>query len=133
MVSSMMGSMWYLDSGASFHMTENKKFFGSLEEKDLQMHIEIGENGRYKATGVGTITFKRESDNPLTLKYVMCVHGLKKNFVYVVMLEGRGYDVIFNEGKAFLRHTAMKQVKNIGVQVKNLYKLDVDDCATLSS
>ena len=35
MVSSAMGSAWYLDSGASFHMTRDKELFSSLEEKDL--------------------------------------------------------------------------------------------------
>jgi len=37
MVSSMMGSVWYLDSGASFQMTGNKYLFSNLEEKDLHM------------------------------------------------------------------------------------------------
>ena len=35
MVSSALGSMWYLDSGASFHMTGDKELFSDLEEKDL--------------------------------------------------------------------------------------------------
>ena len=38
MVSSMMGCVWYLDSGASFHMIDDKSLFSSLEEKDLKMH-----------------------------------------------------------------------------------------------
>ena len=46
-----------LGSGASFHMIGNKELFSSLEEKDLQMHIEMGDDGRYSATGIGTITF----------------------------------------------------------------------------
>ena len=50
MVSSMMGSVWHLDSGASFHMTCDKELFSELEEKDLQMHIEMGDNRRYCAT-----------------------------------------------------------------------------------
>ena len=57
MVSSAMGSVWYLDSGASFHMTRDKELFNSLEEKDLQMHIEMGDDWRYIAIGIGTITF----------------------------------------------------------------------------
>eukprot|EP00253_Pinus_taeda_P035089 PITA_35089 len=126
MVSSMMGSVWYLDRGASFHMNSN------LEDKDIHMHIEMGDDGRYSATGIGTITFQMELGSPLTLRDFMCVPGLKKNLVSVSMLENRGYDVIFSKGKEFLCHIAIRKVKRIGVRVKNIYKLDVEYCASLS-
>ena len=42
MVSSMVGCVWYLDSGASFHMTGDKKKFSTLEDKDLQILIGMG-------------------------------------------------------------------------------------------
>jgi hypothetical protein len=45
MDSSALGSMWYLDSGASFHMTGDKELFSDLEEKDLKMHIDMGDDG----------------------------------------------------------------------------------------
>jgi hypothetical protein len=61
----------------------------------------------------------------------MHVPGLKNNLVSVAMLEDRGYDVVFSEGKAFLHHKATGQTKKIGVHVKNLYKLDVDGSTTL--
>eukprot|EP00253_Pinus_taeda_P011571 PITA_11571 len=67
MVSSMMGSVWYLDSGASFHITGNKELFTNLEDKDLQMHIEMGDDGSYITTKIGIVTFRRESDSPITL------------------------------------------------------------------
>ena len=63
---------------------------------------------------------------------VMYVLVLKKNLVSVAMLEDKGYDVVFSKGKAFLRHISTGQTKRIGIRVKNLYKLEVDDCATLS-
>ena len=62
----------------------------------------------------------------------MYVPGLKKYLVSISMLEDRGYDVIFSNGKVFLRHIATGQVKRIGVQVKNLYKLEVEYCVALS-
>ena len=95
------------------------------------MHIEMGDDGRYSATEIGTVTFQRQSSKPFFLKYVMHVPSLKKNLVSVAMLEDRGYDVVFSEAKAFLCHKATRQVKKIGVHVKNLYKLDVDYCSTL--
>ena len=114
MVSSMMGCVWYLDSGASFHMTSDKNLFSALEEKDLEMCIEMGDDGRYSVSGAGTIAFQREHGPPITLTNVKYVLGLKKNLVSVVMLEDKGYDVVFSKGKAFLRHITTRQVKQIG-------------------
>ena len=62
----------------------------------------------------------------------MFVPGLKKNIISIAFLEDRGYDVIFSKGKKSLRHIAIGQVKQIRVRVKNLYKLDVEDCVALS-
>jgi len=47
MVSSMMGSVLYLDSGASFDMTGDKELFCELEAKYLKMHIKRGDDGKY--------------------------------------------------------------------------------------
>jgi hypothetical protein len=106
MASSASGSMWYLDSGASFHMTGDKESFIDLEERDLRMHIEMGDDGKYSEIGIGTISFQRELGKPFQLKNVMHVPGLKKNLVSVAMLEDRGYDVVFSSGIAYLRHKA---------------------------
>ena len=64
-VSSCMGSMWYLDSGASFHMTGDKELFSDLEEKDLQMHIEMGDDCRYSATSMGPLPLRGSQVNHL--------------------------------------------------------------------
>ena len=83
-------------------MTGDKELFSELEEKDLQIHIEMGDDGRYSVIGIGTINFERESGKPFMLKEVMHVPGLKKNLVSVAMLEDKGYDVGFSDGKYFL-------------------------------
>lgn len=57
MTNTVMGSVWYIDSGASFHMMGKKYFFSDLEEKDLHMNIEFEEEGRYNVTGIGIVTF----------------------------------------------------------------------------
>jgi len=63
----------------------------------------------------------------------MFVLDLKKNLVFVAVLQDCGYDVIFSKGKACLRHIATGQVKQIGVCVNNLYKINVEDRVALST
>ena len=60
----------------------------------------------------------------------MHVLGLKKNLILVAMLEDKGYDVVFSEGKVFLRYKATGQVKKVGIRAKNLYRLEVDGMST---
>jgi len=57
MVSSMVGSGWFLDSGASFHMTNDKSLFNTLEENDLQILIAMGNDEKYSVSSGGTIIF----------------------------------------------------------------------------
>ena len=76
LVSSVMGLVWFLDSGASFHMTGDQDLFSDLDEKDLVVYIEMGDDGRYSATSISTISFERESGKPFVLKEVMHVPGL---------------------------------------------------------
>eukprot|EP00253_Pinus_taeda_P033062 PITA_33062 len=79
-------------------MTGDKNLFSTLEEKDLQMRIEMGNDGKYHVSSEGMVVFQRYHVAPLTLT-----------------------DVI------------MYRTKRIGIRVKNLYKLEVDDCVALSS
>jgi len=88
MVTPMMGSVWYIDSGAAFHITDNKEYFSNLEEKDLH-------------TIIGIVTFEREFGSPLTLKDGIYVPGLKNNLVSVAILEDPGWDVKFSKGNSF--------------------------------
>ena len=57
MASTVMGCMWYLGNGASFHMMQNRDLFSDLEEKDLQQNIEFGDDERYNTIDIGTVTF----------------------------------------------------------------------------
>ena len=86
MANTIMGYMWYLDSGASFHMTRNRDLFSDLEEKDLQQNIWIGDDERYSATEIGTYTFEWETRSPLIFKDGLYVPGLKKNLVSIEVL-----------------------------------------------
>jgi len=50
------------------------------------------------------VAFQREHGAAITLTDVKYVPGLKKNLVSIVMLEDKGYNVVFSKGKVFLRY-----------------------------
>ena len=55
-------------------MIGDNNLFSALEEKDLKMHIEMGDDRRCSVSGVGMVAFQREHGAPLTLTDVcMCL------------------------------------------------------------
>eukprot|EP00253_Pinus_taeda_P006151 PITA_06151 len=113
-------------------MIGDQDLFSDLDEKYLGVHIEMGDDGRYSVASIDTISFKMESGKPFVLKEVMHVTGLKKNLISVAMLEDKGYDVVFSEGKAFLHSKTTGEIQKIGVRAKKLYQLHVDGCSTMA-
>ena len=61
----------------------------------------------------------------LHLEVVLYVPVLKKNLISVVVLESKGYKVLFMEGKAFLwaKDENLSSALVIGIQEGGLYKL----------
>ena len=85
----MVGSGWFLDGGDSFHMTADESLFSTLEEKDLEILIVMGNEEKYSVSGVGMIIFQREHGACLTLTDVKYVPRLKRSLVSIAILEDR--------------------------------------------
>jgi hypothetical protein len=90
-------SAWYLDNGASHHMTEAQELFSSLMERDSYVHVELGDDAKYAVKGEGTITFHLESGGSFDAQDVLYVPGLKKNFLSVSTMEDKGFFHYFSE------------------------------------
>ena len=67
---------WYIDSGASRHMT-------AVREHLTDAEVVLRDDREVKVACCGTISFWRESLPPMTLTKVLYVPGLKKNLVSV--------------------------------------------------
>lgn len=53
----LIGSVWYLESSAAFHMIGCRYFFSDMGEKYLEIHIEMGDNKIYSAGKVCALIF----------------------------------------------------------------------------
>ena len=50
--------IWYVDSGASRHMTGNKAQFTQFSDRSINLEIELGDESIVRAVGIGTISFR---------------------------------------------------------------------------
>jgi hypothetical protein len=55
--STNFGSAWFMDSGASRHMTGTHELFTSWSETDSDLHVELGTHAKCGVEAVGTIRF----------------------------------------------------------------------------
>jgi hypothetical protein len=116
--------MWYIDSGASRHMTGVREHLTDLTQIG-DVEVVLGDDRVVKAVGCGTISFQRESLPSMSFPEVLYVLGLKKNLVSVSAIEERGYEVLFRDGQVLLypKGSSITSAKVIGTRHEKLYKL----------
>jgi hypothetical protein len=135
MSSTTVSDMWFVNNGASCHMIGHKEWFTRVHEGGVNLVIELWDDRRYKAQGVGTVSFQREYGKPLRFSDVLYVLGLTKNLISISTLEDKGYEVTFRKGKVFIRPdgSGEKMDRMIGVREEKVYKLHVQPGRALAS
>jgi hypothetical protein len=94
---------WFVDSGASRHMTGTHELFTSLSEKDLDLHVELGTNAKCGVEGVGTVRFQLESGGSLEVADVLYVQSSRRVCSQFSTMEDRGYTITFEDGQVLIR------------------------------
>jgi hypothetical protein len=95
-------SYWFLDNGASCHMTEERVLFTSLMEKESKVHVELGDDSRYAVNGERKITFHFELGGSLDSHDVLYVLGLKRKLRSVSSMKDKDFSVTFQKGKVII-------------------------------
>ena len=85
-------NIWFLDSGASNHMTGKKNFFVELNEK-VQGEISFGDNSKVPVRGRGDILIKRKDGDHAFISNVYYVPDMKSNILSLGQLLEKGYDI----------------------------------------
>lgn len=75
-----MINLWYLDNGASNHMSGNRNFFVKLNE-EISGKIRFGDDSRIDIKGKGSVRFCLEDGKKKMLNDVYYIPGLKSNII----------------------------------------------------
>lgn len=123
---------WYIDSGATSHMTNNREFFDETF-KDIEDKVVVANGKEANVSGIGSgkiICCNGNTKRTITLKNVLYVPGLHSNLLSVKKITGNGFTIEFKK-----KVCNILEDKKIVITVKsagNLYKLKTEHKALSS-
>jgi hypothetical protein len=119
------GGTWFVDSGATCHMTGARELFESFTESDSDLYVELGMGTKHAVQGSGTMSFQMESGDVLRVTNVLWVPKLRKSVLSVSTIEEKGYAVLFRDGQVLFmpRGSSSDTTMVLGVRESNLYRL----------
>ena len=83
LASSVSAGIWYIDSGASAHMTGVREYFLSYREEQMNFRINMGNSTKCTLVGRGSIVFQTETGTSVRITDVLHVPRLGMNLISV--------------------------------------------------
>ena len=85
-------NIWFLDNGASNHMSGNRTFFATLDER-ITGRVRFGDDSRIDIKGRGSIRFIFDGGEKKILKDVYYIPGLRSNIISLGQATEAGCEV----------------------------------------
>lgn len=101
-------NVWYIDSGASNHMTPNGNMLSKKQNSDIA-HITAANNERIKVESVDSTTICAD-DGTIAVDRVLHVPGLAVNLLSVSKIVEHGNSVLFNKEGCFIKNSGNEMV-----------------------
>jgi len=100
-------SDWWLDSGATVHVCNNKAWFKTYEELKKPEEVLMGNHNSTKVFGKGTIELYFMSGQKMSLLNVFHFPEIKKNLVSASLLSKKGFKVVLEFDKVIVTKSEM--------------------------
>ena len=115
---------WYVDSGAMKHMTRSQEVFETLAEWDSKLHMVLGNESQLEIRGSDVVPFRMETRRVIQVEDVLLVPRLRYSVIFVWMMGRKGFEVLFQDGKARLKPKGSKSnVVVLGIREHGFYRL----------
>lgn len=114
--------IWYLDNGASNHMTGNKSYFRSINES-ITGKVRFGDDSRIDIKGKGSILFISQDGQKKLLADVYYIPDLKSNIISLGQATEAGCDVRMNDDKLTLHDSGGNLIASAIRSKNRLYKV----------
>ncbi|XP_010474532.1 PREDICTED: uncharacterized protein LOC104754068 [Camelina sativa] len=118
-------SIWYLDNGASNHMTGNKEFFSSLDTS-IRGKVKLGDGSFVNIVGKGSIVFVGKTGERRSLKEIYYISDLKHNIISLGQATEFGCEVNMKGNMLTLSDPAGRLLVRVTRSSNHLYKTPME-------
>lgn len=122
-------SEWYVDSGASAHMTCNNDWIANGDSNPRLPEIIVANDTKVPVLCSGDVQITTGCNYNITVKDVLCVPSLTTNLLSVSELIKNGNNVVFEASNCYIRNKVNELVATASLN-NGVYKLDIKttDC-----
>lgn len=119
-------NIWYLDNGASNHMTGCREKFESLD-KTKKGQVKFGDGSLVKIEGKGSIRIKCKNGETRILQGVYYIPTLRSNIISLGQLSEEGNRVVLNGGSLWIYDSCGRLLMHVRRSSNRLYKIHIED------
>lgn len=122
---------WFVDSGATMHMTGQRDLFISIDEGAVSRSVATGNEEILKSAGIGYVYINccvQGSSQRTKLRDVLYAPGIKVNLMSVKQITRRGFKVQFDKSKCEIRDARGDLCASATCSDTGLYRIDT--CST---
>ena len=112
---------WFLDSGCSNHMSDNKDWFSELDE-NFRHAVKLGNDTRIVVMGKGSVRLNVDGVTHI-ISHVYCVPELKNNLLSIGQLQEKGLSILIKNGKCKVSHPERGQIMKIDMKGNRMFVL----------
>ena len=95
-------STWFLDTGATHHLTYRKDWLDNYQELPIPLKVTFGDKGQKVAVGKGNIKLRLISNHVVQISDIYFVPGIAKHLLSVGQATAKGMTVKFSKQEATL-------------------------------
>ncbi|GKB92074.1 zinc finger, CCHC-type containing protein [Tanacetum coccineum] len=117
-------SLWYLDNGASNHMTGVREHFKELDEK-VSGKVKFGDGSYIEIKGKGSILLECDDERQRIISHVYYIPSLKRNLLSLGQFTEIGCKVVMEDDKLQLYDMDNKIFLEVMRQRNRLYKASI--------
>lgn len=122
-------SEWYVDSGASAHMTSNENWIENANFTPNLTEITVADSTKVPVKCSGDVRITTDRNYDITVKNVLCIPKLSTNLLSVSELIKNGNKVVFESNNCYIRNRKNELVATAHL-TNGVYKLNIKttDC-----